>query len=254
MANILDCKAIADSMLEKITEQIKTLDTPPVLVGIRIEGDAGAESYAKGIKKDCARCGVLYFEHLMEKDSPIDSWDKRIAALNEDDSIDGIIIFTPCPKFTERIKPQKDIDAMHSNLYYDPCTPSAVIKILLESSVEITEKHAVVLGRSNTVGRPMARLLLDNDATVTVCHSKTPNLSKYCREADILIAATGQKNMVTYDMAKIGSTVIDVGRTDVKFDEVVRVAENITPQKNGVGLVTRAILMEHVLEARRNRV
>lgn len=249
MANVFDCKAISDSMLDKIAEQIKTLDHAPFLVGLRVEGDSGSESYAKGIKKDCAKCGIFYFEHLMEKDASIDSWNKRIIALNEDDSVDGIIVFTPCPKFTEKINPKKDVDAMHDNLYYDPCTPSAVIKILLESSIKISEKHAVVLGRSNTVGRPMARLFLDNDATVTVCHSKTPNLAKYCREADILVAATGQKDLVTYDMVKIGTTVIDVGRTDVNFNEVSRVAEYITPEKSGLGLVTRAVLMEHILQA-----
>ncbi len=254
MANVFDCKAIAESMIGRIAEQIKTLDRPPFLVGLRVDGEPNAEMYANGITKDCKRCGILYSEHVMDYDATIESWDKRIAMLNEDDAIDGIIVFTPCPDITQRINPQKDIDARDSNLYYEPCTPSAVIKILLESTIKISEKHAVVLGRSNTVGKPMARLLLDNDATVTICHSKTQNLTKYCRDADIIVAATGCKNLLTYDMVKIGTTVVDVSGIDVDFDDINRVAEYITPQKNSIGLVTRAILIEHVLEARRNKV
>lgn len=254
MANFFDCKAIADSIIENVAKQVKILDRPPFLVGIRLEGVPGSEAYANGIKKDCNRCGILYSEHIMDFEAPIESWDKRIAILNEDDAIDGIIVFTPCPMITQKINPEKDVDATDSNLYYDPCTPSAVIKILLQSTIKISEKHAVVIGRSNTVGKPMARLFLDNDATVTVCHSKTQNLAKYCRDADIIVAATGQKNLVTYDMVRVGTTVIDVSRADVKFDEVSRVAEFMTPQKNGLGLVTRAVLMEHVLEARRSKI
>lgn len=253
MANVFECKTIADSILTNVADQIKTLDHPPFLVGLRLEGERGAELYAKGIKKDCAKCGIFYVEHVIDRDASIESWDKRVAALNEDDSIDGIIVLNPCQKFTMKINPKKDVDARASNLYYNPCTPSAVIKILLESTIKISEKHAVVLGRSSTVGRPVANLFLDNDATVTICHSKTQNLADYCRNADIIVAATGSKDLLTYDMVKIGTTVIDVSGVDANFNDVSRVAGYITPQKNSIGLVTRAILMEHVLEARRIR-
>lgn len=249
MANIFDCKTIADLMIQDVAEKVKTLNNSPFLVGVRLDGENGPSMYANGIKKDCKKCGILYSEYLMDKDDTIEGWNKRIAMLNQDNTVDGVIIFTPCPDITQRILPEKDVDARDSNLYYEPCTPSAAIKVLLESNIEIAGKYAIVIGRSNTVGKPMARLLLDNDATVTICHSKVDDISKYCRDADIIISATGIKDLVTCNMVKGGAAVIDVSRIDTKFDEVDRVAGIVTSQKNGLGLVTRAVLMEHVLNA-----
>lgn len=248
--NILDCKAYADSVLESVAEQVKAMNRPPFLVGIRKENNPGAASYAAGIKRDCDRCGIFYKEYIMAENDNFDAWDRRIAMLNIDPAVDAIIVFTPAELVLEEVSQYKDVDAFSSNKAFNSCTADGVIDLLIYNEIPIHGRDVVVIGRSDNVGKPMALTLLDYDATVTICHSKTPYLSSHCKKADIIISATGQQGLVKGYMVKPGATVIDVGRGDVEFDSVAEVAGAITPAKGGTGLATRAALMQHVIRAK----
>ena len=196
-----------------------------------------------------------------------------IDKLNNDDSVDGILVQSPLPKHLDEkyvinnISPRKDVDAFHpinvgklmiGEPIFMPCTPQGVIRLLEEYNISIEGKNCVVIGRSNIVGKPMAMLLLHNNGTVTVCHSKTKNLKEICRSADILVAAIGRPRFVTADMVKPGAVVIDVGINrcedgklcgDVDFENVQNVASAITPVPGGVGPMTIALLMKNTVTA-----
>ena len=196
-----------------------------------------------------------------------------IDKLNADDEVHGILVQLPLPKHLDeeqiilRIKPQKDVDAFHpynvgritiGNPKFLPCTPAGIMELLKRSGIEIAGKECVVVGRSNIVGKPMALLLLAENGTVTVCHSKTKNLNEICKRADILVVAVGRADFVTADMVKDGAVVIDVGMNrnsegkltgDVDFESVSKVASYITPVPGGVGPMTITMLLQNTLEA-----
>lgn len=196
-----------------------------------------------------------------------------VKKLNDDDSIDGILVQLPLPKHIDEetvintISPKKDVDAFHpinvgkimiGNYDFLPCTPSGVMELIKESGIDIKGKHCVVVGRSNIVGKPQAMLLLHSDATVTICHSKTKNLADITQNADILVAAVGRPEMITGDMIKEGAIVIDVGMNrlpdkrlvgDVNFTECEKKAAAITPVPGGVGPMTIAMLMKNTVKS-----
>ena len=200
-----------------------------------------------------------------------------VAELNEREDVDGILCQLPLPgHITERavleaISPDKDVDAFHpenmgrilrGDARFKPCTPAGVMELLSEYGIEVSGKHCVVVGRSNIVGKPMALLLLQENGTVTVCHSRTPDLKAQCLQADILVAAVGKENLITADMVKEGAVVIDVAMNrnaqgklcgDVDYAAVAEKASYITPVPGGVGPMTRAMLMENTLTAAKAR-
>lgn len=199
-----------------------------------------------------------------------------ITKLNSRDDIDGILVQLPLPKHIDSEKVllaidyRKDVDAFHpvnvgkimiGNFDFLPCTPAGVMELIKLTGIEVSGKECVVVGRSNIVGKPQAMLLLHQNGTVTICHSKTKNLAEVCRRADILVAAVGRANFITADMVKEGAVVIDVGMNrvdgklcgDVKFDEVSEVASAITPVPGGVGPMTIAMLMKNTVKSAANR-
>jgi len=222
--------------------------------------------------KTCKNVGFQSFENILPADTSEKKLLDLIDELNKDEKVNGILVQLPLPnhidsqKVLEAINPAKDVDGFHlenvgrlvtGNAAFKPCTPAGIIELLDQYKVEIEGKNAVVLGRSNIVGKPMAFLLLDRNATVTVCHSRTKDLSAVARSADILIAAIGKPKFVTSDMVKDGAVVIDVGINrvdgklvgDVDYESVSKSASLITPVPGGVGPMTIAMLMANTLRA-----
>lgn len=257
MTRFLDCAGIAEEIFKDVRASVSTMSRAPFLAGIRVDGDAPSATYARGIKADCARCGVFYAEFIMYPDEPVASWNKRIMMLNNDPAVDGVMIFRPAPDGLCPVAPEKDVDAFDAGASFGQCTPEAVMRVLDESGISVAGKHVVVIGRSSYIGRPLMTYLLNRDATLTVCHSQTQDLARYTRMGDVLITATGKPGLITGDMVRLGAAVVDVGvarvgRTlcgDVDLASISGVASHVTLVPNGVGLVTRAMLMEHVCDA-----
>lgn len=277
----MDGKGLAGKIKEEIIEKCRRNHIKPCLAVVVIGEDPSNLSYLKGKRKDIQDCGFESKEYILPLDISGTELIERIRELSLDKSIDGILLQLPLPKHLQwyeddiinEINPDKDVDCLH---YYNlgllytvgtlvqPCTPSAVIRLLKEYKIDLEGKHCVILGRSNIVGKPMAMLCLQENATVTICHSKTKNLSDITKQADIVISAIGKPNYITADMIKDGAVVIDVGINynsdgklcgDVAFDEVSKKTSYITPVPGGVGPVTRAMLMLNTLnlaEMRRN--
>lgn len=272
-ARILDGAALAKKIkaeLYKKTYGIKTRH--PCLVTVLVGDDPASKVYIANKEKDCKECG---FDSIAVNLSPSITEIELINILkeySEDDNVDGIILQQPLPwhLFTynviEAIIPHKDVDGFHpTNIGYNtygtehflPCTPAGIMELLDNYSISVEGKHAVVIGRSNIVGKPMSTLLLNKSATVTTCHSKTKDLKKFCKDADILISAVGKPGIITADMVKEGAVVIDVGITrvdkklygDVDFEAVSEIASWITPVPGGVGPMTRAMLMKNTYRA-----
>lgn len=272
-------------IVEKYREEIKSIINQGVLLGLRVPSiktilvgeDGGSLSYVKSQNKLCDKLSVSY--SCVHLDVDVDEVDivDLIEKFNEDNSVDGIIIQLPLPKkfnekeITSKISFKKDIDGLtdkNMGRFYKgencfiPCTALGVIEMIKNTGCEIKGKHAVILGRSNIVGKPAAQLLLNEDATVTICHSKTQNLKEICKSADILVAAIGKPSFVTSDFIKEGAVVIDVGTTminnkvtgDVCFDEVIEHASYVTPVPGGTGLMTTTMLIKNACEAWRNNV
>lgn len=256
---------------ELIARETKDGKRPPTLVSIIVGQDGGSISYTKGQKKVSDELGISYkikmFSENIEEDKLID----EIKKLNEDDTVDGIIIQLPLPKnlneevILDTVDVTKDIDGLTDfnlgKLYKDkksfmPCTARSVLE-LIKSQVNIKGKEVVVIGRSNIVGKPAAFLLLKENATVTICHSKTVDIGRVCRKADILVSAIGRPGFITKDFVKEGAIVIDVGTTmvegkvkgDVCLDEVIEIASMVTPVPGGVGAMTTTMLMKNTCEA-----
>lgn len=272
-AVLIDGKALAAKVKEQVRARAEKLKRRPGLAVIIVGDNPASRVYVNGKKKDCEECGFYSEEHAMPGDARQEELLTLIAALNEREDIDGILVQLPLPKqFNEQevlraIRPDKDVDCFHpynvgklmiGEEGFLPCTPSGVMRMLEEYGVDVAGKHCVVLGRSNIVGKPQAILMLRKHATVTVCHSRTPNLAEECRRADILVAAVGKVGLVTADMVKEGAVVIDVAMNrseqgklcgDVCFEEVAKKASHITPVPGGVGPMTRAMLMENTLYA-----
>lgn len=271
---ILDGKALSRSMKEEIKEKVRA-DVEagrrrPGLAVLIVGDDPGSRSYIAGKAKDCEEVGfagntVQYPEEITEEELLAE-----VEKFNEDPETDGILIQLPLPKHIDSdrviraIRPEKDVDGFHprnvASLWLKepctvPCTPKGVLHVLKDNGIEIAGKRAVVVGRSNIVGLPVAKLLLDENATVTIAHSRTPDLGAVTREADILVVAVGRPELVKGDMIKPGATVIDVGVNrhpltgklcgDVEFESAKDVAGEITPVPGGVGPLTRACLLEN---------
>lgn len=278
-------KVNGKEIVENYRNEIKSIISEGVRLGLRVPSiktilvgeDGGSLSYVKSQNNLCDKLGVSY--SCIHLDSDIDESDivDLIEKFNDDNSVDGIILQLPLPKkfnekeITSKISYKKDIDGLtdkNMGRFYKgdksfiPCTALGVIEMIKNTGCVIKGKHAVVIGRSNIVGRPAAQLLLNEDATVTICHSKTINLKGICRSADILVAAIGRPGFVTSDFIKDGAVVIDVGTTmvnskitgDVCFDQVIDIAGYVTPVPGGTGLMTTTMLIKNACEAWRNNV
>ena len=282
MATIIDGKKTSADIKAEIANEtaefIKSTGVTPGLAVVIVGNDPASEVYVRNKCKACEAVGFHSEKYELSGDSTEEELIALIDKLNDDKNIHGILVQLPLPKAMDvekvllRIKPEKDVDAFHPyntgkimQGKYDflPCTPAGVMELLARYNVEIKGKDCVVVGRSDIVGKPMAMLLLHKDGTVTICHSKTKDLSEVCRRADIIIAAVGRANFVTADMVKDGTVVIDVGINrlpdgklcgDVAFDEVEKKASAITPVPGGVGPMTIAMLMRNTLTAAQKSV
>ena len=282
MAIIIDGKKTSADIKAEIANEtaefIKNTGVTPGLAVVIVGNDPASEVYVRNKCKACEAVGFHSEKYELSGDSTEEELIALIDKLNDDKNIHGILVQLPLPKAMDvekvllRIKPEKDVDAFHPyntgkimQGKYDflPCTPAGVMELLARYNVEIKGKDCVVVGRSDIVGKPMAMLLLHKDGTVTICHSKTKDLSEVCRRADIIIAAVGRANFVTADMVKEGAVVIDVGINrlpdgklcgDVAFDEVEKKASAITPVPGGVGPMTIAMLMRNTLTAAQKSV
>lgn len=274
-AKIIDGKAISAAVKEQVRAEIARDGIKAGLAVVIVGDDPASRVYVNNKKKACELCGIQSFEYALPKETTQEQLLELVDTLNGDNSVNGILVQLPLPKHLdeksviERISPMKDVDAFHEtnvgrimigNYAFLPCTPAGCMELIHSTGVEVAGKECVVIGRSNIVGKPMAMLLLHENGTVTVCHSKTRELAEVCRRADILVAAVGRANFVTADMVKPGAVVIDVGINrqedgklcgDVKFDEVSEVAGYITPVPGGVGPMTIAMLMRNTLTAAR---
>ncbi len=280
---IISGKELSKSLKEELKEKVAALNTEygrtPNLVVVLVGDDPGSVSYVTGKAKAADEVGIRNTTLRREATISEEELLALVDELNNDDDVDGILIQLPLPKHIDEnkviaaISPEKDVDAFHpmnvAKLWLKqpcvlPCTPKGIIKLLHFAGVDIAGKEAVVVGRSNIVGQPVAKLLLDQNATVTVAHSRTKNLAEVTRRADILVVAIGKERLVTADMIKPGAVVIDVGvnrdsRTgklcgDVDFEEAQHVASAITPVPGGVGPMTIACLMENTVETFVNRM
>jgi len=275
-AKIIDGKTIAQEVRAEWkvrADALKARGITPGLAVIIVGEDPASRVYVANKVKACAELG-LHSEHIvMPADTPEAVLLAKIAELNDDPKIHGILVQLPVPKHIasnkvlEAINPDKDVDGFHpvnvgalvtGNMRFAPCTPYGAMKLLEKSGVSIEGKHAVVVGRSNIVGKPMALLLLQANATVTICTSKTKDLAKFTRDADILVVATGKPKMITGDMIKPGAAVIDVGINrmdngklcgDVDFDSAKQVAGWITPVPGGVGPMTITMLVANTVQS-----
>ncbi|MDC2863478.1 MULTISPECIES: bifunctional methylenetetrahydrofolate dehydrogenase/methenyltetrahydrofolate cyclohydrolase FolD [unclassified Bacillus (in: firmicutes)] len=267
------------SQLKEKVAELKKQGIVPGLAVILVGDDPASHSYVKGKEKGCEQVGI-YSELITFPDSITqDRLLAEIDRLNNDDRIHGILVQLPLPNhieekaIIEKISPEKDVDGFHpisigrmmtGQDTFLPCTPHGILELVKETNLDITGKHVVVIGRSNIVGKPVGQLFLNENATVTYCHSKTANIKELTKLADILIVAVGRAKMVTADYVKEGAVVIDVGVNrletgklcgDVDFDDVLNVASHITPVPKGVGPMTITMLLENtVLSAQRTGV
>lgn len=275
LARIIDGKAIAAGIRRQLAEEVEQLKKDgltPGLAVVLVGDDPASEVYVRMKHKACVETGIHSVVQNMPMDTSQDELLEVVQELNEDESVHGILVQLPVPKHIngkavqEAIAPQKDVDGFHpvnvGKLWSGqpslvPCTPLGIIRLLDEAGVEIEGKKAVVIGRSDIVGKPVAALLLQRNATVTVCHSRTVDLRQECRSADILVVAVGKPSFVPGDWVKPGSVVIDVGVNrvdgklvgDVNFDEASEVADMITPVPGGVGPMTIAMLLANTVQA-----
>lgn len=274
---ILDGKALAATLHDEQAKKVEALapraGRPPGLAVILVGDDPASRTYVANKRNACRKVGFHAPEYNLESSTTTETLLSLIGTLNADPAIDGILVQLPLPSHVRKeeillcIAPDKDVDGFHpANLGRlvagEPglvaCTPRGIITLLDRSGISISGKHAVVIGRSVIVGRPMSLLLLNRDATVTICHSKTPDLPAVARQADILVAALGRPEMIGGDYIKPGATVIDVGisrgadgklKGDVRFLEAREVAGAITPVPGGVGPMTIATLLDNTLDA-----
>ena len=273
MAQIMDGKALAKKIKEQVAAEAATLPRRPGLAVILVGENPASQVYVRGKEKECEECGILNLGCKIPAETSEEELLRIIAEMNADPAVDGILVQLPLPahidegKVLRAISPAKDVDCFHPENVGEmmvgdpicwPCTPFGVMELLREYGISAAGKHCVVLGRSNIVGKPMTLLLLRDNGTVTVCHSRTPDLKEQCLKADILVAAVGKVNLVTADMVKEGAVVIDVAMNrnedgklcgDVDYAAVAEKASYITPVPGGVGPMTRAVLMRNVLAA-----
>lgn len=277
MANIINGKEISDKLREKLKKEVAKLkneqNLQPSLAVIIVGDDPASKIYVRNKKRACEEIGIKSYEFALPANTSENELLNLIDTLNKRCDVNGILVQMPLPAHInektviEQINPMKDVDAFHEanvgkimtgNFKFLPCTPAGIIYLLDETGIEISGKYCVIIGRSNIVGKPLAMLMLHRDATVTICHSKTQNLTEICKTADILIAAVGKANFVTRNMVKPGAAVIDVGINrfengklcgDVDFENVKNVASYITPVPGGVGPMTISMLMKNTITA-----
>ena len=276
MAQIIDGKSISARMKDELKEEVarkKTEGKQITLAVIQVGNDPASTVYVGNKKKACAYIGIDSVSYELPEETSQDELLALIDKLNEDPKITGILVQLPVPDHIDediiirKISPKKDVDGFHpmsvgalciGEKGFVSCTPAGVIKLLEYSGIEIAGKECVVIGRSNIVGKPMALLLLRENGTVTVCHSKTKDLKEVCKRADILVVAIGRPKMINEEYIKDGAVVIDVGIHrmdngrlcgDVDFDRVVDKCSAITPVPGGVGPMTIAMLMYNVVNA-----
>ncbi|MBE6755877.1 MAG: bifunctional methylenetetrahydrofolate dehydrogenase/methenyltetrahydrofolate cyclohydrolase FolD [Ruminococcaceae bacterium] len=280
MAVIIDGKALSAKLKNNLKDEVEALKGEGIetCLAVIIVGDNPASRvYVNNKKKSCAELGIKSLEYALPEDTTEEELLSLIDELNSDDSVDGILCQLPLPKHIceknviNSISPRKDVDAFHpenvghimiGDYTFLPCTPAGVMEMLKEYEIEIAGKNCVVVGRSNIVGKPMTMLLLKENATVTVCHSRTKDLASFTREADILVSAVGKVGLITADMVKENAVVIDVAINrlesgklcgDVDFENVKEKASFITPVPGGVGPMTIAVLMKNTVKAAENR-
>lgn len=280
VAKILDGKHIAKEYRQGLQEQVEALKErgfTPKLSVILVGNDGASQSYVKSKKKAAEKIGMISeIAHLDESTSEEDVL-KELDRLNNDDSVSGILVQVPLPKqvseqkVLESINPDKDVDGFHPSnigkLYIDeqtfvPCTPLGIMEILKHADINLEGKHAVVIGRSHIVGQPVSKLLLQQNATVTILHSRSKDMSKHLKDADVIVSAVGKPGLVTKDVVKEGAVIIDVGNTpdengklkgDVEYEEVKEIAGAITPVPGGVGPLTITMVLNNTLIAEKMR-
>ena len=275
MTKIIDGKVISASVKERVKAEVSALKEKGITVGLAViivGEDPASKVYVANKKKACENLGIISEEYALPETTTNEELLALIEELNNKPSINGILCQLPLPRHLDEkliinsIDPEKDVDAFHpfnvgkimiGDFYFLPCTPAGVMEMLKYENIEVEGKNCVVIGRSNIVGKPMNMLLLHQNGTVTVCHSKTKNLKEVCKNADILVAAVGRPKFVTEDMVKEGAVVIDVGINrvdgklcgDVDFENVKNKVSAITPVPGGVGPMTIAMLMQNTLTA-----
>lgn len=276
MADVLDGKELAKKVRENLKVEVDSLKEKginPKLAVIMVGDNSASAVYVKNKSNACKKVGIEFEEFLLPTETTENDLIDLIQKLNQDNTVHGVLLQSPVPSHInihrafETISPEKDVDGFNAvnvgNLTigrdcFISCTPYGIMRMLEEYNIEVAGKTAVVIGRSNIVGKPMLQCLLSKDATVTICHSKTQNLEEVVRRADIVIAAIGKPNFVTGNMIKEGAVVIDVGINrledgslcgDVNYEEASQKASYITPVPGGVGPMTVAMLVENVVKA-----
>ena len=275
-AQLLDGKLMSDELRVRIADRVAALKengSTPGLAVILVGEDPASQIYVRNKEKGCEQVGIHSVTIRLSAETTQEELEAHIRALNEDASIHGILVQLPLPKHLDEaaalavIVPEKDVDGFHiqnaGKLLNGldgvvACTPKGALEMICRTGVDLSGKEAVVVGRSNIVGKPMAMLLLQQNCTVTMCHSRTADLASHTRRADVLVAAVGRAHFITADMVKPGAIVIDVGINrlpdgkvvgDVDFDAVKEVAGFITPVPGGVGRMTITMLLENTVEA-----
>lgn len=278
---LIDGKAISAKVKEEVKNEAAQLTEKgviPCLAVILVGDDKASQTYVNSKEKACKACGIRSLKYTLEANTGESALIDLIQSLNENDEVDGILVQLPLPKhidenkILEKISCEKDVDGFHavnvgrlvSGLDgFVPCTPCGIMRLFKEYGIEVSGKNAVVIGRSNIVGKPMANLLLNANATVTVTHSKTQNLAKITKDADIIVVAIGKPNFLKAGMVKNGAVVIDVGINrlennklvgDVDFENVANKCSFITPVPGGVGPMTIAMLLKNTIKSAKNRL
>lgn len=279
MYRIIDGKEVSSYIKSQVklnVDSLKQQGIEPCLAVIIVEGDGASRVYVNNKKKACEACGIKSLEYALEANVSEEELLKLIDKLNNDGSVHGILCQLPLPKHIDEkkvidaISPKKDVDGFSEvnvgkiwlgNYEFSPCTPMGVIELLNYYKIDLEGKNCVIVGRSNIVGKPMAALLMEKNATVTICHSKTKDISFFTKNADVIVAAVGKAGFITADMVKDGAVVIDVGINrdangklcgDVDFDSVKEKASYITPVPGGCGPMTIAVLMKNTVAAAKN--
>jgi len=275
-AIVMDGKALAAKIKDEVRTGVEQLSCVPGLAVILVGDNPASRVYVNGKKKDCGECGIHSEEYALPGDTTQEQLLQLIEELNERTEIDGILVQLPLPRHLNEkevllaIRPDKDVDCFHpfnvgqmmiGEEGFKPCTPAGVMRMLEEYGIDPSGKRCVIVGRSNIVGKPQAMLMVQKNATVTICHTKTQDLKAECLNADILVAAAGRVDLITGDMVKEGAVVVDVAMNrneqgklcgDVAYAQAAEKASYITPVPGGVGPLTRAMLMENTLWAAKN--
>jgi methylenetetrahydrofolate dehydrogenase (NADP+)/methenyltetrahydrofolate cyclohydrolase len=275
VANVLSGKTISAELTELQKQQVEKLKAKgiqPGLAVVLVGENPASQIYVRNKMRACEKIGIYSKTIRLPEDISQEKLLSVVDELNQDDKIHGILVQLPLPKGIDeksvimRISPNKDVDGFHilsaGRLFtgikgFVPCTPKGIMYMLESAKIDLDGKHAVVVGRSNIVGKPIAMLLLNANCTVTICHSHTKNLKEITREADVLVAAIGKPKFITADMVKDGACVVDVGINrvdgkvvgDVDFENVSKKAAYITPVPGGVGKMTISMLMQNTIEA-----